>query len=1029
MNTTSAQLTNQIKGFNLTSINRTRNMNTISPHTYSGKRSTIILAIFIIISFLPLHFFAQCKLSTTVKNVSCNGPNDGTIIATGSNGTSPYTYSWSNGTNSFLASGNGTVTNNGLSPGVYSYVLTDAGGCVSSTTFTLDDFVPINVNPQGGTKTSTCTATDGSAVINLSGGAPPYDYTWSNGLTGQTGTGLAAGTYAVSVKDANGCLISSSSTTIPFTTVTVDANTPAVSSTSVNSATPATCDGAASLTVSGGLPPYTYSWSSGQTTQNVTAMCPGYYYVIVTDAAGCKTNVGTITVGSTLVCTTFATSTKIDVSSCQVMDGSAQVIMGGGTTPYLYTWSNGGTTATINSLPVGTYSVIVTDKNGCTASQSLAVGGGPQMYTSITSSTYSSTCNSNDGKITVGTGGNGSSPYTYSWSNGTIGDALTGLTPGDYTLNLTVTDANGCVNLSTQSFKMYGSLKVTTTSLLNSSTSTSCNGSITEIINGGVAPYTVNNIAVFSNSNTFTVGNLCPGNFDYFFYIIDNTGFCVGGDTFKIAQNPIDSFQFSVKKATICSGACNGSATISPVVAKPFTCLWNTGETTPTATNLCPGTYTVTVDDGSVWNVNVGCFSCVLPIAMNVSQAPCNSSVIPSASATVSLGTPPYNYTWTDANNQVVSTTSTFQGKGKFIFQVVDDLNQCGNAMEIVLSDSCDLVWPGDANRDLIADNNDLLAIGVGFNDVGPVRPNATINWQGEACLDWSNAFSGGVNHKNADCNGDGIINGDDTLAILQNYGLQHAFKLKQPVYQLGLPDLTFTFPKDTIYPGDTVKVQVNLGTSAIPVAGVYGLAYSVDFNAKDVDSSTVKMRYTNSWLANNGGDLLSLQKVFGKAGKVDIAVTRTNHTNVSGSGQIGELDFVMKDDIAPKLAATFTKNLVLNISSVKAILADETVVSLNAVGDTAVISVTLTGIKNHTLLNQFKIYPNPAKDRVTIEVADHAISKVELINTIGEVVTQLNSVPAGSVVIETESLPAGMYYLAVTDGSGRSVQRLCIRK
>lgn len=339
-------------------------------------------------------------------------------------------------------------------------------------------------------------------------------------------------------------------------------------------------------------------------------------------------------------------------------------------------------------------------------------------------------------------------------------------------------------------------------------------------------------------------------------------------------------------------------------------------------------------------------------------------------------------------------------------------------------------VWPGDANRDLVANNNDLLAIGVGYNSIGPLRPGANISWTSQQAMFWGPTLSNGKDYCNTDCNGDGTINHNDTTAIVQNYGLTHILKTAAPIYQSGLPDLQVQFPMDTIYPGQALSLPVNLGDNGNLIAAIYGLAYTINFNSKDIDTSKIKMRYTTSWLANGSGNLLSIQKVWGKQGQLDIAVTRTSHTNISGYGQIGTLDIVMKDDIVPKLASTFTKKFQLDITSVKAIKVDETPVFLNALKDSVIIKVyqVMTGINNSIGADEFVVYPNPATEKLIIRSAG-IISKVELMNSLGQQILATGVAADNFVTLETGAVLPGIYYLAVSTNKGRFVQRVCIER
>ena len=208
---------------------------------------------------------------------------------------------------------------------------------------------------------ASCGNADGSATVSVSGGSPGYTFLWANGDTTATITNLAAGSYVVTVTDDNGCSVN---TTVPISNF--GAPSGAISITNVR------CfgenNGAIDLTISGGVAPFSFIWSTGATTEDLTGLAAGSYEVTVTASNGCiLTEVVTIQAPALLV-TTTSTSPEIFGN-----DGSAQVTPTGGTAPYAYLWSNGEQTATISGITAGTYSVTVTDANGCTTQDSVTV--------------------------------------------------------------------------------------------------------------------------------------------------------------------------------------------------------------------------------------------------------------------------------------------------------------------------------------------------------------------------------------------------------------------------------------------------------------------------------------------------------------------------------------------------------------------------------------------------------------------------------------------------------------------------------
>ena len=292
------------------------------------------------------------SLSTTQVNVLCNGNSTGSIDLTPSGGTPSYTYAWSSGATSQ------DVSN--LAAGTYMVTVTDAGGCSQTTSVTLTQPTALVL-----TNTQTNVLCNGNSTgsidLTVSGGTPAYTYSWTGGVTTQDRTNLAAGTYTVTVTDANGC---SKTNSVTITQPSVLSLSTTQNNVLCNTA------GSIDLMVSGGTPAYTYSWSNGPTTQDVSNLAAGTYTVTVTDANNCtKTTSVTITQASAL----SLSSTVVNPSNCFVSDGSIDLSVSGGQPGYSYDWSNDGDESPDNdpqdlqNLPEGTYTITVTDASGCTA--------------------------------------------------------------------------------------------------------------------------------------------------------------------------------------------------------------------------------------------------------------------------------------------------------------------------------------------------------------------------------------------------------------------------------------------------------------------------------------------------------------------------------------------------------------------------------------------------------------------------------------------------------------------------------------
>jgi len=372
---------------------------------------------------------ASLGLTTASTNPSACGVADGDATVTVLVGTSPYNYLWNDpGTQT-----DSTAT--GLAAGIYTVAVTDINICTSTITVTLTDPGAPTLVPTS--NDAICKGDTGSVAVTAFGSGP-FTYTWSStpAQTTSTASGLVAGTYNVTVVDAGGCSNFTSATiTEPATAVTITSVT--TTDISCNGLT----DGTASAVATGGTGTLTYSWSSGGSTQNITGLGAGGDTLTVTDANNCSAtdNSTNIVEPAVLGITLAATNVVCNGDG----NGTIASTTTGGTGTYSYLWNPGGQTdSTITGLSQGTFTVVVTDANGCQAN----AGAGVTEPNALAVDTVSTTCATGVGMSNGGavmatpTGGTGS--YTYLWSNGQTTLNLVDVVAATYTL--TVSDANNC---------------------------------------------------------------------------------------------------------------------------------------------------------------------------------------------------------------------------------------------------------------------------------------------------------------------------------------------------------------------------------------------------------------------------------------------------------------------------------------------------------------------------------------------------------------------------------------------------------
>lgn len=357
-------------------------------------------------------------------NVICFGGNNGSASVGIVGGTAPFTYSWSNNAISSSI--------NGIPAGTYTCEITDntAGGCPGTITVTITQPPALKLSASSSDLACNGVCT-GTASILSSGGSAPYNYSWSNGSTLASTTSLCAGTYTVVLSDKNNCT--------QDTSITI--NSPvALSHTSTSTA--ATCgkkDGSVSINESGGVPTYSYLWNTGAVTSKISNVASGNYTVTVKDSKGCTEAVQMNVPGS--LPGTLQIDPPVQLPCFGDKNGTISVSITGGSGPYTYAWSNGAlATTTISNLGAGTYTVSITDKNGCVGTAMDSVIQPPPLFLPSMSQII---CNGLAATLTSNANG-GTAPYSYLWSNADTASSLTDSPNTTTAYTLETTDANGC---------------------------------------------------------------------------------------------------------------------------------------------------------------------------------------------------------------------------------------------------------------------------------------------------------------------------------------------------------------------------------------------------------------------------------------------------------------------------------------------------------------------------------------------------------------------------------------------------------
>ena len=365
--------------------------------------------------------------------------------------------------------------------GTYTVTITDFNSCTRQRAVFVGQ--PTAILSSVSTTTTNCGFSNGTATVSASGGTGTLSYLWNTGASTTTITGLSANSYTVNVTDGNGCTSQSVGIVSSGSLPTI--NSSVVDSVACNGGN----DGAITITISGGTPTYTFLWSNGAITQNISSLAIGTYTVTVTDQNSCTTSGSYIVSEPALIQATF---TNVN-ATCGLANGSSRVNPTGGIPGYSYFWSNGITTKTISSIAAGTYTVIVTDFNFCTRSFSTVIAGTSAPVIDSTQVTNVLCNGDSSGSITVFASG-GTPTLTYLWSNGGTTSSINNLKNGNFTV--TVTDAAGCT--VSQSYTITHPTFLAAPVTTQPSFCGQANGQATVNPSGGVSPYTF----LWSNGQT-----------------------------------------------------------------------------------------------------------------------------------------------------------------------------------------------------------------------------------------------------------------------------------------------------------------------------------------------------------------------------------------------------------------------------------------------------------------------------------------------------------------------------------------------
>lgn len=559
-----------------------------------------------------------------------------------------------------------------------------------------------------------------------------------------------------------------------------------------------------------------------------------------------------------------------------------------------------------------------------------------------------------------------------------------------------------------------GTYYFTTANLNNSCTSVSNNVAVVILSSPSANPYPM--LTVNSNDT------ICLGSAATLTVNGANTyTWSTGVNTQSISVSPVSSVVYTVTGAI---NGCPNTATVNVIVLPTPTltttgggsiCLgntatltvngantytWSTGVNIPSI-NVTPGVSTVYTVTGEGTNTCTKTHT----INVNVNSLP---SITVSGPVNLCIGTSGLitasganTYTWstgslTPSTSVAPTITTSYTIIGKSI-------NNCSDiqSFTITVDNTCQDVWPGDANSDGIADNLDVLELGLHFTQTGTPRGITSNLWQAYHATNWIGTITNGENVNHSDCNGDGTINDNDTLAIFNNYNLTHAFKPTA---------ITTSSAQISVVPDQALVAKGTWGTSSIylgdastAINTINGVAFTVNYDKTILETDSVWIEYPTSFINASNQNLKFRKRDFSN-GKLYTATTHTISGNVSGYGKIATLHY--------KIKSSLTTDNVLNLSIAQANQSNASgvITPLTAGSATLMAIGASVGLNELTNGNYISLHPNPTNGVLTIN-STVELQKIEVMAVTGQLL--MSEVPLStSYVLHLDHLANGVYFV-----------------
>ncbi len=756
--------------------------------------------------------------------------------------------------------------------------------------------------------------------------------------------------------------------------------------------------------------PSAYTWSPGSSLDNIAIMNPTatptvntIYTLIFTDMNGCQNSdsvlvtvntnptVNLSTTGSTTFCQGDSTVVLIDVIAL--------------TGVVAYSWNPSTVSPTSAITSSGIYTLTVSDANGCIGTSS------PLTVTVLPATTadYPTSINvcgpGNPVQINPITVDNS---YSYVWNIGNELDNLYVPNPTaivNDTTTFYVTISNG-----TCTFHDSVTLILCFPPLFTLADTHLCDTTTYFTWIPGYASYLWNTPSGFYTTQGVILSQ--PGQYEL--TVTDANG-CASSDDFMVITGTLSDVIPDTNPTSFCEHTyinIEGSAGYSSYS-------WSNGYTTPNIFVITAGTYYLTVSNlGCTGSDSITITMLLAPTAVITPNGP--TSICMGDSVSLSMQAGYSQYLWSIPLDTVIySGQQIYANNSGTYYGGVVGSNGCIGADSIDISyANCGYVWPGDVDLDLVVSHFDLFFVGYNYNATLPARPTQSIVW---AAQDPGAASGNSLMH--SDCNGDGTINSQDSLAIIQNFGLTHNKTEEIEVFpNAALLRLINPYTSNLIA-GQHISLPVELGDAANVAENLYAIAFTVNYNPEYIDSASIGFHFSEAFMGQNGVEQISIRKRMHSNGQLHLAATRINQTGISNFGTIGDLYCITVENLPGKSEELIAVPLEFSISNVVVLNASHDTIPINTQGTS--VDVDYTTSITDVAIPEVGVYPNPFSESVSLRIVSSLATEgsIEISNVLGTVIysqkLDMTHSRNQTISVNTTGFAKGVYMASVKVGNG----------